>query len=446
MSSPNQARKTPILTGVVLMVVILALAGYFLTSKKANSSLELKNTVSTPTGYLNPTQTPNLIAGDLVFPFVRDGSIYLYGEGREELLIPAAKESTHENRNDNAYPFLSPNGKYIAYIEYSQGSGFVPDGTLKIYTVDTKEVRSTNFKTQYFHWNVFNELEFESETEVKNKDGKSIDRSASTITFTVLDPSSLQVVSSKTIPSQDRDERGIGDSPLFSDKKYIQFKNNGYYLDNLKEDKETLLFEKSGFYQFTGWSPDGRYAIFLRMKQNSDDIWISVDTDDPKLSKTEITIPYGVGGAGGDVSTGLKWYFNQGFVPYCMESIFFVDNKEPLELTHSSGGGCHNEEGFVATSPNGEFAFVKFDDRFELHTKSGKKKIINETIPLRKTRSTPKNLVWLDNNHMIIFEDTFGPDSGNPEEPKIFLFTREKNTIEPLVTNGYLSTYSAGVP
>lgn len=108
------------------------------------------------------------------------------------------------------------------------------------------------------------------------------------------------------------------------------------------------------------------------------------------MSQTEVKVEDLGGGAGGDVSTGLKWYLNKGFVIYCMQSISFVDGRGPLELTHTYGAGCHNEEGVVSTSPNGEFAFVKFDDRFELHTKNGEKKVINEEVKIQKNKNYAK--------------------------------------------------------
>lgn len=197
---------------------------------------------------------------------------------------------------------------------------------------------------------------------------------------------------------------------------------------------------------FSGWSPNGMYAIFLGAKQNPyKPFWISVNTNDPNLTQTEIKVKDMGGGAGGDVSTGLKWYFNQGFVIYCMQNIYFVDGREPLELTHTGGGGCHNEEGFVATSPNDEYAFVKFDDRFELHTKAGDKRIINESTPIQKSRGTPKNLVWINNDFMIIYENTFGGES-TTQKPRVFLFDRNANLIKPVVDDAYLSTFAVGIP
>jgi hypothetical protein len=113
-----------------------------------------------------------------------------------------------------------------------------------------------------------------------------------------------------------------------------------------------------------------------------------------------------------------------------------LDNTKPLELTDSSGGVCHNEEGFVATSPNGKYAFIKFSDRFELHSKDGSKHVVKESAPLPKNRRFPKNLIWLNNDYMIMFEVSSNYRLGR--KPKVHIYDRQNNFLKPFIENAYL--------
>jgi len=166
------------------------------------------------------------------------------------------------------------------------------------------------------------------------------------------------------------------------------------------------------------------------------EIWYAINTDNPSDAKKEVLVISGA--AGGDPSTGLKWLFNEAFISYCSQHLSSIDGKQPLELTNDGGGGCHNEEGFVSTSPNGDFAFLKFKDHFELRSKNGDIKKVVEATQLAKGRGAPKNLIWLDNDHMIIFQSAYSGGSNYPESPNIYLFDRKTNIIKPLVQNGYL--------
>lgn len=447
-------KRTVIISVVILLFVLIGVVGgYFLgfikgQSNQSNVSNNSKS-IGSPSPVSDNTITePQVLPTAIRIPFVRDGNVYLLDNGQENLIASSTQKSTFENRYDNAYPFMSPNGKFLAYISFTGKGELDPQGTLKIYDIDTKQTKTTQYNTDYFHWNVFNQLEFSVESLVKVSGGEGIDMAQSKVTYIVLDPESLQQLASQTMSWDERNQSGIGGFPLYSNKKAITFRDNGYYLTDTRNNTEKLLFEKGEIYHFSGWAPDGSYVVFLGAKQNPfKNMWMSVNTIDPNLPKTEIKVRNLAGGAGGEASTGLKWYFNKGFVMYCMEDIFFVDGRESLELTHTRGGGCHNEEGFVATSPNGEYAFVKFDDRFELHTQSGEKQTINESTPINKTRSTPKNLVWINNDYMIIYESTFvgsilGESSNNP---KIYLFDKNANVIKPIVNNAYLSTFAVGV-
>lgn len=446
----NQQKKILLIIGVVVALLIFGVGGYVLGTRK-NTVNSSQPVTTLPTNTIQPTSVDQqlMVTEKISVPFAREGNIYLYEDGKENIIASSQQKSTFEARYDNAYPFLSPNGKYLAYIAFTGGGGLDPQGTLKIYNTETRETKTTQYKTGYFQWNSFNQLEFKIETNIKPASGEGIDPAQSKVTYIVVDPESLQQLASQIMSYDDLNNAGIGGFPLYSNKKAITFKSNSYYLVNKQNNTEKLLFQKGEIYQFSGWSPDGTYIIFLGAKQNPyKTLWISVNANDPNLSQTEIKIKDLAGGAGGDASTGLKWYFNKGFVMYCMQSIFFVDGRDPLELTHTGGGGCHNEEGFVATSPNGEYAFVKFDDRFELHTKSGEKKTINESTPIQKTRSTPKNLIWINNDYMLIYESTFSGSviGESSASPRIFLFDRKANTIKPIINNAYLSTFAVGIP
>lgn len=69
-------------------------------------------------------------------------------------------------------------------------------------------------------------------------------------------------------------------------------------------------------------------------------------------------------------------------------------------------------------------------------------------LKFKKTRTTPKNLVWINNDYMSIYESTFpvrvlGESSANP---RVFLFNRNNNTIKPIIDNAYLSSFAIGSP
>ena len=59
--------------------------------------------------------TPVLSQG-IVFPFVRNGSVYLYDNGTEKLLVSPTQKSTQNSCYNIVYPFMSPDKKYITYI------------------------------------------------------------------------------------------------------------------------------------------------------------------------------------------------------------------------------------------------------------------------------------------------------------------------------------------
>ena len=334
---------------------------------------------------------------------------------------------------------MSPDKKYIAYIEQNgdaPGYGGCLGGILRIVYLDTGKIKATSYKTSYLKWTSSNQIVFSPEQE--KREGPQ----TYTVKEVFYDPANGKETIFNTVIDQDKstyaDTMVSGEFP-FDTNTLIKYKDSKYYLIDKSRNKETFLLDKSQVERFLDWSPNGRYAIFESSKKSTQDfdvIELVVDTQDLSIQPKEIGV--GRGGAGGDFSTGRKWYFEKGFVAYCRQDLYFVDGSKSLQLTNDGGGGCHNEEGFVATSPDGNYAFLKFKDRFELRDKSGEIKKITETTSLAKGRGAPKNLIWLDNDNMIIFQSTYGGGTGYPEPPSIYLFDRKLNTIKPILQNGYL--------
>lgn len=423
-------KKYLIIVGGVLLLLLVGIGGYLIGTQSGLSKPERStfNNGSTSLSQINsPAEQVNLKV-----PFVRDGNVYLYESGQETLI--SAKAPQTQSAYGNIYPTLSPNGKYLAYLAIAQRPKpdqiYIPEGTINIYSFDTKQTIVTIYRTSYFQWNKFNQLEFKTLIRVPagEAQGVDIDTAQSKVFFFVYDPETQKEVASQTMSYDEYDKSGKYGFPLYSDQKKILFKNNGYYL--LSNNQEKFLFKQDNIYRFSGWSPDGTMAIFS--KQGTDTLrFIALDTSNPQLPAKDVQ---GVElfGAGGSPSTGLKWYFNKGFISYCSEHIFFVDGTGPLELTRTGGGGCHNEEGFVATSPNNEYTFVKFGDRFELHIKDGTKTVIKEIDAVEKTRFSPRELIWLNNDFMAIYDY-------DANKKRIFLFNRRQNTIRKLIDNASFS-------
>ncbi|MAG59572.1 hypothetical protein CMO96_02160 [Candidatus Woesebacteria bacterium] len=426
---------------LVLAVLLVFGAALFLNSKNKQGQEIVDNSTPASATELNQTiqsTTPIDVKG-VVFPFVRSGSIYFYDNGTEKLLVSQTQKSSQTSCDNLSYPFISPDKKYIAYIEQTgdePGYGGCLGGILKLVYLDTGKIKAINYRTSYFKWNSSNQIVFSPEQE----------RSEGPQTYTVkevfYDPASGKETTFNVIIDQNKstyaDTMVSGEFP-FNTNKLIRYKDNKYYLVDKLGNKEDFLLDKSQVESFLDWSPGGRYAIFESSKKSTLDfeaIELVIDTQDLSTQPKEIRV--GRGGAGGEFSTGRRWYFEKGFVAYCSQDLYFIDGSKSLQLTNSGGGGCHNEDGFVATSPDGNYAFLKFTDRFELRSKNGDIKNITETTQLAKGRGRPKNLVWLDNDTMVIFQSTSGGGNSNSEPPSIYLFERKLNTIRPIVQDGYL--------
>lgn len=431
-----------------LVIGILAFGGYwFLNKSKPSQVNQVANTTvpspasassapilsdSSSIDKLNPSAI-------IKIPFERDGAIYLYEDGKEKLVAKPKQASTDKACYRLVYPFLSPNGKYIAYIEQMGGEpgyGGCLGGVLKVVYLDSGKIKTTNYKTSYLKWNLSNQITFSPDQE--RREGPQ----TYTIKQVLYDPANDKEIVFNTVMDQDKStyaETMVSGEFPFDANKLVTYKNNKYYLMDKSSNKESFLLDKSQVERFLDWSLNGRYAIFestKKLTQYFDAIELVVDTQNLTSQPKEIGV--GRGGAGGDFSTGRKWYFEKGFVAYCRQDLYFVDGSKPLQLTNDGGGGCHNEEGFVATSPSGEYAFVKFKDRFELHTKNGEKKVISETTPLAKGRGVPMNLIWVNDDYMAIFERTTNADYGTGK-PKVYLFDRKANVIKSVIENAYLN-------
>lgn len=445
------SKRVLILIGV-LFIVLVSIILYLVAITKVTDPKSSSQTINTQP-VISPTETTIVAKTTLTetktidtlnpfalikVAFVRDGSIYLYEDGKEKNIAKPALKATREACYNLSYPFLSPNGRYLAYIEQiGEQPGYYGclSGFLRIVDISTGVNTPTNYKTNWFSWTPLNQLEFTPEI-------KNTGLGQQWITKHIFyDPANNKEKIYQDII--DIATNGIEtllttDYPSLGDN-IIKFKDNKYYLASKTTNNETLLFDKNSVNKFLDWSPSGRYAIFESVRKPTetfDAYELVVDTENITTPPKEIIV--GRGGAGGDFSTGRKWYFEKGFVVYCRQELYFVDGSEPLKLTNSDGGGCHNEEGFVATSPNSEYAFVKFSDRFELHTRNGDKTVIKETQKQTKGRSAPKNLIWLSDDYMIIFGNATGGYAFADEIPKVYLFDRKNNVVKPLIKNAYL--------
>jgi hypothetical protein len=374
-------------------------------------------------------------------PFVRDGAIYLYEDGVEKLVAKPAQQTTQQACFNLVYPFLSPDKKYLAYIEQT---GEPPNevlgclaGILRIVDISTGITKSTSDVIIAYRWTSTNLLNFFPFPEIDQNAQSYIVRNV------YFEPSSQTETVFETVigrdPSSGAETLLSAEFPSDNLSKLIRYSDNSYSLVDNTSNEENFLFDDTQVTSFFGWSPGGRYAIFESVKKPLGDfevIEFVVDTQNPGAGTIEITV--GRGAAGGDFPVGRKWYYEKGFVAYCREELYFVDGSPPLPLTNDPGGGCHNEEGFVATSPNGEYAVLKFQDRFELHTRDGNVTAINELEPIAKGRGVPKNFIWANDDYMIIFESTHRGGFGTIDGPKVFLFDRQANLIKTLIENAYL--------
>lgn len=430
----------------VLVIGILAFGGYWFLNKSKPSQVNQVTNINLSSSSPTPSSSTQAessgadkleLSATIKIPFQRDGAIYLYEEGKEKIIAKPTKQGTCINL---VSPFLSPNGKFIAYIEQLGGEpeyGGCPVGVLRIFDVNSGKNSATNYKVNYFKWNSSNQIVLS----IPETRGQSPQTYTNKEIF--YDPATTKEIVFNTVIDQDKatyeDIIRTAEYP-YSASKLILYKNKKYYIVDRSTNREEFLFDNTDRLSFIGWSPDGVFAIFQVNKPSSDSSWVSINTTQSNPKPVSVLVKNLAGGAGGEFPAGPKWYFNKVFILDCQQELFFVDGvTAPLELTNTGGGGCHNSEGFVATSPNGQYAFVKFGNRFELHNLNGEKVIIKEVNPLEKSRLTPKNLIWVNNDYMAIFERTTNADYGTGKKPRVFLFDRKGNQIKTLIENAYLN-------
>lgn len=361
---------------------------------------------------------------NLIIPFSRNGDVYVFHQGQEQLIEKAPEKSSGPKRHDIVSPLLSPNHEYIAYIALNDASEheYVPKGKLKIYYTQTGKIRDTGIVMSGFIWTSSNEIAYPNYV-------------LSTENRTILNPQSLQKTQPPFLVSYEYP------SPNHNNLKEIIIKNKNVFLKDTTTQKETFIFTVGDIYGASpGWSPNGRYALFDTFEKDSGTHFKSLDTFSAKPQLQEVSV-LSFGGAGGGRPAGTQWYFNQGFVVDCSPLLYFVNGSVPLSLTHEGGGGCSNSEGYVATSPDGKYAFIKMLDHFELHTLEGEKIRVNGGKDITIGRGRPGVFRWYNDKIMLLYENESGLMYEQSVPSRIFLYDREKNTLYPLISNA--SFYSS---
>lgn len=379
---------------------------------------------------LKPIESLN-VSAQIKVAFLRDENLYLYEDGVQKLVAKPTAESSYEGCYFLQYPVLSPDGKYIAYIEQvgaPVGYGGCWGGVLRLVDIESNIITSPGYHSaqgQYYWSNGKLYAHILLPDEHRG--------------YVIYDPKNKTEVYLASQPIYPQDGKQI--FKPFSEQKTVIAENNTYYLLNPQSQEKTLLIEDGEIRSFQGWSPDGRYALFETRGPASEPnllgmVWYAVDTTTPSYPKTTLVVE--AGGAGGDFSVGDQWYFDKGFITYCSQSLSFVDGSAPLTLTQSGGGGCHSQGGFVTTTPNGQYALVKFMDRFELHTLSGSKQTVVETTEIPKGRGAPSVFQWLGNEYVVIFESTNDPSDYYSRTAFVHLYNRHTNQITPIIDDAYL--------
>lgn len=449
----NQRGNFPIIIGAILILLVLVGGVYYYYQNYAKKQTNtITKSVPTPSvnepsvNHQNPqTSLKDINVDGVKLAFLRDGKVYLYQDGKERPILSPDNKSGSTTQTQYTYPIVSPNGKFLAYIEAitkvssnQEYGGANPSGRLKIINLDSGETKVTKYDTDFYNWNNLSQIDLKTSSTTHDANGNF----SGNVNFVIYDP-----VSDNEVDSQIESVEKDGSIKLvgfpISNGKRIVYKNSNFYLIDSNK-KETVLSGNKKFSVFESWSPSGKYAVFYGYGNEPSYYSAYFATNTENLSQSYKEIPLESGGAGGEVGTGLKWYFDQGFVPDCAEKLYFVDGRTFLQLTTTGGGGCNNSEGFVSTSPNGEFTIVKFNDRFELHSKDSNKTSIKESTPVKKTRFTPKNMIWVGNDYVVMFESTVQNRNIGESNNRIFLYDRKANLIKPIIDNGYLilSAYS----
>jgi len=222
------------------------------------------------------------------------------------------------------------------------------------------------------------------------------------------------------------------DYPSDLENKLIRFKNKQYYLVDLATGKEKLLYSEGKVKKFLGLSPDGKVALFLENNKETEIgnlpflTWIAVEFDGPAFSQSKLKVMRGYGGS--STPWSLIWYFDLGFASPCSDSLNFVDARDPIQLIDlrsSKGAMCNSIDNLLAMSPDGNNAFLKVLDHFEIHEKASDGKIIKKSlVPEDKNSLDATRLVWIDNKSLVVYTRT-----------KIYLYEKGTNTIKRILEN-----------
>lgn len=447
--SDKKTKKILTIIGIIILVILATIICFVVIVK----FMFAKKIIEVPTDRViinlddknEDNEEKTLTKYDVVFPFIRDDNIYLYNKGEEELLVSPASQTTETNCYNLTNPLISPDKKYVAYIDQA-GEKVMHNvemaecglGILKIVNLTTREVLATDYKVYYYGWNNDNKIELEDHSLYSLDDENSLPENAN-IRFVVFDASKEAEIASQTVSYSDVVDRIFG-FPLFGTEKSIIFKNDKFYLIN-ETKKENFVIGKAEVRAFEGFSPDGKYALFSSNNYDInlfEDIWYLVDTTALNAPQKELRVKQGAGG--GELYSGLKWLFNEGFVSYCSGSVTFLDGSERIILQNEQHGGCYNEDGFVTTSWNNKYAILAFEDHYELRTAEGEIQEIEEkeaeTIDWMKYKN---NFYWLDDDFAIISRYT--TDINFEIVGDIYIFDRQNNVIDVIVRDGYILDY-----
>lgn len=442
---------------VAAVLLVLASVSFFAYQYIQSAPLPLQNTPlrSTPTPVSevhtalpatnSPRPTPNLStdlpeiqsidelnsSALITVPFIRDEALYLFQDGEEKLVARPTQESTPDACYFLQYPQLSTDANYVAYIEQtgsSPGYGGCVEGVLRLLDIETGTIHSTGLYALRgsFFWR-------------ENQLHSTTQKSQNTFHTVIYDPATRTAV--LDIPNSENTEPITYYYPYNQNKILIQNEDT-FYLSDSSLSPNVQVIQDEKIMGFDGWSPNGQYAVFsteipAQTQELPSTIWFVVDTLDTSFPMTEVIVKRGA--AGGAFSIGTQWYFNSAFVAYCSQSLSNIDGSEPTTLTTDGGGGCHNQDGFVATSPNGQFSLVKYADRFELHNITGQKTVVTETTPIAKGRGAPTNLRWINDDYAYFFESLVDPQAYSDDATAfVHLFDRKKNQITPLIDGAWL--------
>lgn len=426
-----------ILVVCLLSIVFLFVFGftylYFKDrARLINTAQEQKNESPTmpPVGLIDKRTVDVLdVNATIKIPFLRNGEIYLYEDGVEKI-VARPTEVTNDGSKcfSIIYPMISPNGKFIAYLDqYGEESGMYGciDGTVRIVDIANSVDYVSHLKSDYasFTWNNDNSLTLIGTSENGNFE------------YMLYDPNERKVVNRLNTNAEVKYVY-----PFVNNDKFVSFENGVFYLNEFKN--RTKLFNENDVNYFAGWSPDGKYILFVSKEKlppeyedSFSKIFYVLDSENLSQPKRKVTVYSG--GGGGALGFGLQWFFNEGFIAYCSIHLTYVDQREPRLLGRSGGGGCNNEKGFVATSPDGKYALinVRTEDELRLEFYEQGKKVKDILTGLKGGLS---EIRWINNDYALMFENSFHQPLGNTNSYRVYIFDRKEGEFKLIMNEGYL--------